>query len=65
MKDRVETLISAKLDEVVRIQGHRRKRVRECLLGWFDYLWPAYQDEDVDQVCTMALQMPQIGDSGT
>lgn len=62
LPDNVETLVSENLDELVRFEGHSRRRARECLLGWFGSLGPAFQDMDVDQVCTTALQT--AGDRG-
>lgn len=56
LPDTVETLVSANLDELVRIEGRSRRRAKECLLGWFGSLGPAYRDMDVDEVCATALQ---------
>lgn len=55
LPDTVETLVSGNLEELVRIEGRNRRRAKECLLGWFDSLGPAYQDMDVDEVCATAL----------
>lgn len=56
LPDTVETLVSENLDELVRIEGHSRRRAKECLLGWFDSLGPAYLDTDVEEVCASAIR---------
>lgn len=62
LPDTVETLVTDNLDDLVRIEGRDHQRARDCLLGWFGSLGPAYRDMDVEEVCATALRT--AGDQG-